>query len=806
MINANVKISVFITLIALTAVFGYVPHTQAAVKPELVSRAPNGDNGNGISGNYAVSADGRYVVFESNATNLIAGLNDNNGATDIFLRDNLTGTLRCLTGITAANPVTTGNGFSLRPIISASGRYVVFATTATDLVAGPDLNNGLDVIRYDTQMNVRELVSLNVFATGTGNGFSGNDLGGWKPYDMSDDGRYVAFMSNASDLTFIPDMNNNSDIFCRDMQTGITQLVSINNNITAAGNNSSLGPTITANGQLIAFSSNAGNLIPADNNQSTDIFVYNRQTQQMRCASLAITGGNVTGQFSSFAAVISRNGSRVAYFTAANDLTLVPIPITNPFTNVIVHDLGLGLNSLVSVNVSGTASGNNNSGTSDIPNLSLSISANGRYVAFESRANNLAPNVPSGDFQMFRRDLELGRTEVVSLNAAGTQAAGGLSISGQRGCGMSSDGRFITFFSQSSTLTSDFPGNFSGHPFVRDMLTGVTTALDLNNAGSALGNNTGGSPCISANGKVVIFNSVATDLTPANANNMQNVFRAQVPTPQRPVADFDGDGASDFALYRPGQGAWYVLNSPATSASYRLYGTATDLIVPADYNGDGRTDYAVFRPSNATWYISDSLSFGETVIQFGQTGDRPVPQDYDGDGRADLAVYRNGIWVVLNSMTGQVALYSFGLATDVVAPGDYDGDGKADLAVFRPAEGNWYIRTSTNGGLRSAHFGQNGDRAVPADYDGDGKTDLAVFRSGIWWILNSRDETVRSAAWGIGTDIPVAGSYDSDGKADLAVFRPANGNWYVLRSSNDELSAIHFGQNGDAAVAAALLQ
>lgn len=795
------KLAALLTL-ACAFVLGGATALHAAVKPELLSKAPNGDNGNGMSHHYTVSADGRYVVFESFATNLISGLTDANGLPDIFLRDNQTGTLRCLSGVDTVNPTVTGNGSSLQPIISADGRYVVFATAATNLFSALDLNGGLDVVRFDTRLNVRELVSVNLSLTNTGNAFSGNDLGGWNPYDMSDDGRYVVFMSNASDLTALIDANANSDIFRRDMQTGVTRLVSINSAGNGAGNNRSVGATTTANGQLVAFSSDASNLIAIDNNVSTDVFVYNLPTQQMKCASMS-NAGNATGSLSSWAPFISRSGNRVAYFSIAVNLTA--IPITNSARNVFVHDLGLGLNSLVSVNMAGTGGGSNDSGTTDIPNLALSISADGRYVTFESRASNLAANVPAGDYQVFRRDLSLGQTEVVSMNAAGTQAGSAVSNFGKRGCGASSDGRFVAFYSQDSSLTSDFPGTNAGHPYVRDMSSGVTTALDLNNAGTALGNGQGGLPCISANGKTVTFFSTATDLTAANANSAQNIFRAMVPTPQRAVADFDGDGLSDYAVFRPAQGTWFVLNSPATSASYRLYGTATDNLVPADYNGDGRTDYAVFRPANGTWYVSDSLSFGDSVIQFGQAGDKPMPQDYDGDGRADLAVYRSGIWYVLGTVTGQVQTSAFGLASDIPVPGDFDGDGQADLAVFRPADGSWYIRTSVNGALRSVQFGQNGDKPVPADFDGDGKTDLAIYRSGIWWVLKSRTNLVTSTVWGLATDLPAPGSFDNDGQADVAVFRPSEGNWYVLSSASGTLTATHFGQNGDKPAAAAYI-
>ncbi|MEO6393923.1 MAG: FG-GAP-like repeat-containing protein [Pyrinomonadaceae bacterium] len=776
---------------------------NAAVNPNLLSKAPNGNNGNGASQNISVSADGRYVVFDSFATNLVSGLTDTNNASDIFLRDTQTGTIRCLSGNSPVNPTSTGNQSSATPIISPDGRYVVFASLATDLVGGIDLNDRLDVFRFDTILNQRALVSVNALGTGTGNNGSGDGVG-WHPYDMSADGRYIAFMSVASDLLgFITDTNAKSDIFIRDMQTGFTRLASINSITgTSTGNNESVDPSLSADGLLVAFTSKATDLIPIiDNNNDYDVFVYKVPTQATKCASLS-RGTNVTGVSASSNAVISKNGVRVAFWSVANNLTFTVY--YSPWANIYVYDTGLNQSSVVSINTAGTESGNNETGTGG-QNTSLSISADGRYITFESKAGNINPLTGSGTYNLFRRDLFEGRTDLVSSNTAGSQGGDAHSRNGQKGGGMSSDGRFIVFESGATNLTSDFPGTSLGQVYVRDMLNGITTALTLNSAATALGNGASSFPRISANGRTVVLESDATDLTPANANPTHNVFQAFVPTPQRAVSDFDGDGFSDFAVYRPGQGAWYVLNNQRTFASYRLYGNATDTIVPADYNGDGRTDYAVFRPSTGTWYISDGLSFGETVTQFGQAGDKPIPQDYDGDSKADLAVYRTGIWYLIGSQTGQLAIYQFGLAGDIPVPGDFDGDGKADLAVFRPADGNWYIRKSSNAGLQTAHFGQNGDRPVPADFDGDGKTDLAVYRSGTWWILNTRNNSVVGASWGLASDIPVAGTYDGDGKADIAVFRPSDGNWYVMRSTSTDLLAIHFGQNGDVPIASAFI-
>ena len=242
-----------------------------------------------------------------------------------------------------------------------------------------------------------------------------------------------------------------------------------------------------------------------------------------------------------------------------------------------------------------------------------------------------------------------------------------------------------------------------------------------------------------------------------------NVLSVVIPVTGKATCDYNGDGRSDIAVWRPGSGYWFIKDQ----GQYQ-WGMPGDIPVPGDYNGDGTTDIAVWRPSSGTWFVNFPTG-APSAWQWGQAGDIPVPGDYNGDGTIDIAVWRpsNGYWFVMGQ--GQ---YQWGMIGDIPVPGDYNGDGTTDIAIWRPSNGYWFVM-----GQGQYQWGTNGDIPVPGDYNGDGTTDIAIWRpSNGFWFVRGQGNT----QWGINGDKPLCGDYNGDGRTDITVWRPSDGYWFVM--------------------------
>jgi hypothetical protein len=462
--------------------------------------------GNRDSVNPHLSASGRFVVFSSDASDLVT--NDNNNYGDVFLRDLLTGTTFLISVDNAGTG--SGNNDSFGAIISANGRFVVFTSVASNLV--PNDNNGLpDLFIHNLSTRTTTLVSVNQAGTGSGNGLT---LSSVDPA-ITPDGRFVVFYSAASDLV-ANDSNNVPDLFVRDVVNGKTTLVSINRAGNAAGAGSPFTPSISADGRFIAFQSTANDLVANDPQRAgatdeMDIFVRDMQAGTTSLVSVNRAGtasGNALSRFPS----MSADGRFIAFGSFATDLTDND---SNSYHDVYVRDRSAGTTTLVSVNRTGATS-NNPSNAIGIP----AISADGRFVAFASLASDLVANDTNSRIDVFLRDLQAGATTLVSRNAAGTN--GGNNDS-QKPL-ISADGRFVAFESLASDLAGASDTNGQADIFVRDMQAGMTSLVSVNSSGTTSGNNSSVAATLSADGQAVAFESIASNLAANDTNNLSDVF------------------------------------------------------------------------------------------------------------------------------------------------------------------------------------------------------------------------------------------------------------------------------------------
>jgi hypothetical protein len=342
---------------------------------ERVSIDSAGVQGNDLSINASISADGRYVAFESLATNLVVG--DTNLVADIFVHDRQTGTT-VRASVDSAG--VQGNDSSLAPSISGDGRFVAFVSAATNLVSG-DTNSVGDIFVHDMQTG--ETTRASVDSTGLeGNGYCYS-------CSISADGRFVAFQSYSSNL--VPgDTNGWSDVFVRDRQNGTTERVSVGPG-GLEGDGDSYSSLISADGRYAVFASYADNLVNGDTNGLQDAFLRDRQSGTTERVSLGSAGGQGNG--ASFPASITGDGRYVGF---QSDATNFVAGDTNGFQDVFVRDRQSGTTELVSVDSAGAQA------NADCY-FSL-ISTDGRIVAFYTAATNLVAGDTNGTYDVFVHD------------------------------------------------------------------------------------------------------------------------------------------------------------------------------------------------------------------------------------------------------------------------------------------------------------------------------------------------------------------------------------------------------------------
>jgi Tol biopolymer transport system component len=354
-------------------------HDRLSGATELASLASDGAQGNGPSFFPVLSGDGRYVVFQSDASNLVAG--DTNDATDIFLHDRSTG---ATTRVSVAGDGAQGNHDSLTPSISGNGRYVTFTSPASNLVAD-DNNNDRDVFVRDLVAGTTELASE--ASDGTHGNFASGGFGAG-PARISNDGRYVVFGSFASNLA-AHDVNGFDDIFLRDRIAGTTERVSVATN-GAEGNDHSMYGSVSDDGRFIAFFSDANNLVPGDTNGTSDVFLRDRTMGVTTRLSVGPGGAQAGGP--SRYPVVSADGGVIGFQSDATNL--VPGDANGATDIFLYHMVG---------QVIDRASVADNGGEGNAASTSASLNSNGSVVAFQSNASNLVASDTNGATDIFAR-------------------------------------------------------------------------------------------------------------------------------------------------------------------------------------------------------------------------------------------------------------------------------------------------------------------------------------------------------------------------------------------------------------------
>ncbi|MEU8981806.1 hypothetical protein [Streptomyces sp. NPDC048309] len=397
---------------------------STAPRTARVSVATGGHQGDGASAAPAISADGRYVAFTSAADNLERG--DRNGVADVFVRDLRTGRTQRIAEGPADEPALSADGryvvfattaalvkaddnglddiylydrrthrtqristghadapprykLNYSPTISANGRFVTYATSTPDAAPG-DTNGRDDAIVLDRKTGRTELVQYR-----TDGALGDSDSGATS---FSADGRFVAF-DTAAQLDPSHDFTHALNVYVRDRAKGTTEQVSLPTRYVYK--KSSWGGSISANGRLVAFSSNVNSLVPGDTDFFTDVFVFDRDRRTTVRVSTAADGTSPDGP--SQGVILSADGRRVAFVSSASNL--VPGD-TNGVADVFVKDLKTGAVERVSLAADGSQA--------DGPTDAVSLSRDGR-AAFSSTAGNLVPGDTNGVADIFVRHL-----------------------------------------------------------------------------------------------------------------------------------------------------------------------------------------------------------------------------------------------------------------------------------------------------------------------------------------------------------------------------------------------------------------
>jgi hypothetical protein len=442
-------------------------------------------------------------------------------------------------GATSVVTQTSAGGTNFRPWMSDNGRYLVFDSDGKRLINGQvEADDARDVYLYDRTTRSIERITNGIngepidVPTNNCEGSTGLRCGNQRA-TISADGRFIAFWSNATNLVS-DDTNGHFDAFLYDRQTHTMSLVSKGFN-GAQANGDSRRPVVSRDGSYVVFESAASNLVEQtciplvgcsspDKNNADDVFRY-KVGGDGKLELISHTGDGSSGNGASNRATLSGNGRRVLFQSGAGNLVTND---SNGTQDIIMWDDAAGQMSLVSTGPNGQG---------DKASDSPSISANGRWVSFDSKATNFAPGDTGGDVDIFVKDLDTPSAPLhqASVQSGGAQATGtnGSTVVGADST-ISGDGRFVAFWSNATTLVPNDTNATSckkyadtGSPcadvFVHDVVANTTTRVV--STGGVQGDDESYSPALSMDGRVVAFDSRASSLDPAGTpNDRQDIY------------------------------------------------------------------------------------------------------------------------------------------------------------------------------------------------------------------------------------------------------------------------------------------
>jgi hypothetical protein len=821
---------------------------------------------NGQSSDPVVNANGRYTVFQSNAIDLVPGQATTNVTTNIFVYDNVAHTTALVSHSSLGSNVT-ANGTSTNPVVSADGRFIAYQSTATDLQGGiidqGRLDNN-DVFLYDRTTGVNTLVSRNSVGGAT---ISTADGPSFNP-KISADGRFIAFSSQADNLASGGEVavNGLPNIYVYNSVTGSNDLVSRSSTTSAGGpaitgKDTSGAPAISADGNFIAYQSNATDLVngQASTAGTSNVFLYNRLAKVNFLVSHNSANLVQGSNGSSGNPTISSAGSFVAFQSSGTDLISGGAASSSP-SNVFLFNLTDFSNTLVSHNSASGGALLPADGASSEP----VISGNGQFIAYSSLADDLVTNqkvVVPGAPNVYLYSSVSGTNTLVShhLDQPNVTCNGAATMAG-----LSADGGTVVFMTNATDLVSGQTElDTGGDVFVFGRMNGntrlVSSAQTFNNF---TGNGLSDQPTVSSDGTFIAFRSSASNLVTGDLNSQPDVFgfvnRVDDLIGQNPVTgqvlvsvssgssfqpqtiwttfdptvqftdflvgDFNGDGHDDIAARVVTTGTWYVCLSTGTAGF--LAPTIWDQWVAGgssvwadvqvgDFDGKGRAEIAGRYRATGQWWVDTStgsafVATPWTVWNPKVTWVNVMNADLTGSGQDDLVgrVKETGEWWAgLSTGTSFINNLWTKWTTTVtwvdVHVGDFNGDGRADIVGRTLETGQWWVGLSSGFGFTN-HLWAIWSTLVTwnvfvGDFNGDGKADIAgrVLENGTWWVGLSNGTQFNTSLWTTWVQAPgitwvdvQVGDFNGDGFTDIVGRIQQTGDWFVGTSNGASLFTV----------------